>query len=324
MFEALFETQHNPCCILDNDGLVLAWNTAMQQLTGVASDVAMGQVFGDVQSLQDQLLGEFAKKTANFQLEWGDHVYRVIWSEIPACGWSMLLEDQTQIIRQQRDLMQMVSHDLKAPLSSLRGYLDLVGALGELSDQQRYYLQRAQLSIQESTKLTDQLLNATWGKDNLELDLSAVDLVALVEYVVEQYGFWAEQQNITLQLSISKVPPVLVDETRIRQVVSNLIGNAIKYSPDGGEILVTVQQATESGFVEFAVEDHGMGIPTEHLPHIFDRFYRVPEHSDKKIKGTGLGLFFSQDIIKKHGQKLDVTSVKDEGSRFYFQLPIAE
>lgn len=151
----------------------------------------------------------------------------------------------------------------------------------------------------------------------LVLQRGHLDFAELVRDLVDQHQIPAEAQGVRLSADLPATCTLQADRIQIERMVSNLLGNAIKYTPSGGRVTVRVIQAGEQ--VKFIVEDTGVGIASEHLPHIFDRFYRVPSADPEK--GLGLGLSFVAWIAKAHGGTVEVESTLQEGTRFVVTLP---
>jgi len=143
----------------------------------------------------------------------------------------------------------------------------------------------------------------------------------VVKDQVDQFQIPAEEKDVRLTASIEPCAPVEADHTQIERLLSNLLSNAIKYTSKGGSVRVIVGPARESGWTKISVEDTGVGIPAENLPHIFDRFYRVRNAQTNSIQGLGLGLSFVAWIVEAHGGRIDVASNSGVGTRFTVLLP---
>lgn len=326
-YKAFFDHLMLPCCIVDTAGRVVAWNRAMSQESGISSRQAVGKLLAS--------LGEFA---SGLETQWrgatdsgsftgkpvtiGQYSYLPAISAVPDVGWAIVLESKQPLsLKGKRsDLISTVSHDLKSPLAAMRGYISLVENLGTLSDKQKQYVDRLYLSIEEMLDMIENLLNLAWIDSGMKLDISDVDLGYIAKHIASKYVELARDQRIDLHMEIQPVSKVRGDERRLKQVADNLISNAIKYSPDGGKVVVSVSES--DGKVMFSVTDTGIGIEQEHLDKIFKRFFRVSTSKTQRIKGSGLGLAISHDIIQQHGAKLHVESIPGEGSRFYFSLPV--
>jgi PAS domain S-box-containing protein len=224
-------------------------------------------------------------------------------------------------VEQRNQFLAVAAHELKTPITSLRGFAELLRRQYEtrgVVDPE--HLNRALRVIdQQSSKLTrlvTQLLDTSrLEAGRLVLERRHVDLVPLIERVVAAAG--PSSSRHTIELRSSPRAPVFADARRVEQLLMNLLDNAIRFSPEGGLVEVTV--TTSPTEVTIAVRDHGMGVPPEHRERIFDRFYRANE--DKSIAGLGLGLYVSREIVARHGGRIDVESPSDGGTLFVVCLP---
>ena len=219
------------------------------------------------------------------------------------------------------NLMRDIVHDLKIPIASAKGFVDLVGAAGDLTEKQSEFAQRALGSLDTMLTRVHELLDMAWLETGGELSPVATDLVDLVRQTVTDLEPFARRQKVHLNLDLPERCPLHADERRLMSAINNLISNAIKYSPEGGPVDISIRRRHDGVIVR--VEDHGLGIEPEHLPHIFQRFYRIHTPRTQRIEGSGLGLEIAQAIIEKHGGDIHVQSQPDEGSVFWFRLPAA-
>lgn len=232
-----------------------------------------------------------------------------------------LLHAQAQSAVQARDLLATVAHDLKSPLNGivlcahvLERAVDESGLLDRVHRKAREILNGAG----HMSRLIDDLLAGTRLEDGrLELDVEACPPARLVEEALAFAGPMAEEKSLQLAASVDDgVPDVRCDPHRLLQVLSNLIDNAVKFTPEGGTITVGIE--TEADAVVFSVRDSGPGIPADALGRIFDRLWQV---GPQKSAGTGLGLFIARGIVEAHGGRIWAESEAGSGSRFYFTLP---
>jgi signal transduction histidine kinase len=220
-----------------------------------------------------------------------------------------------ELERMQREFMAIVTHELKGPLTSIKGF-------AQLMRRQQGYSERGIDSILLQTGQIERLVNdmldaARSDADRLELQLDRVDLLDVARSAIEQASATTANHAIRLETSQSALIGDW-DYERLVQVFSNLLSNAIKYSPAGGEIVVTIEQT--GGEATVSVRDEGLGIPADAIPRMFERFYRV-EGSGHGIKGLGLGLYITRSLIEAHGGRIAVTSEVGHGSTFTFTLP---
>jgi PAS domain S-box-containing protein len=217
------------------------------------------------------------------------------------------------------------SHELRTPLTSIQGYAELLldGTAGELNDDQRAYLLTIHRNGERLERLVDDLLfaaRADAGK--LELTLAQVDLEQLVLECVESARPAAEQQEILLDCSTEPVPPIAGDSARLSQLLDNLVSNAIKFTPAGGSVMVTLTANGGSAVID--VSDTGIGIPSAERPRLFERFFRSTLAGERAIQGTGLGLSITKDIAESHGGRIDCESTEGTGTTFRVELPFAD
>jgi signal transduction histidine kinase len=227
-------------------------------------------------------------------------------------------------------LLADIAHELRTPLSVIEGTVDAM--LDGVFEADASNL----LSIKEETALLTRLVAdlrdlSLAESGQLKLDLEPVDLADLVRRLVSQTEVIARQKDITLRLDTAEqLPQVQADGKRIEQVVANLLSNALHHTPAGGSVAVTVARAgsvpgCQGGKDDLlvSVADTGEGIPAEHLPHIFERFYRVDDARSRKRGGAGLGLAIARQMVELHRGRIWVDSDPGKGSRFSFTLPVS-
>jgi heavy metal sensor kinase len=208
-----------------------------------------------------------------------------------------------------------VSHELRTPLTAVRGQLEVALFTAKTNEQYREAMISAMEDVDRLGKIVRTLLHlsqAETGQVTLAREL--IDLSKVTGDVVEQFQIAAEVENLELKASLDINSTIRGDRVQLERMISNLLSNAVKYTPRGGMIEVFVRQTEEHVVLE--VSDTGRGIPAEHLPRIFERFYRVPDGDPDPDKGLGLGLSFVAWIVKVHGGKITVDSTPGEGTRF--------
>ena len=217
------------------------------------------------------------------------------------------------------ELLHNFIHDLKSPLSSTKSFVDLIIASGDLNKDQKRFAHRALSNIDRMHGIISTLLEYARMEARDEIDIEIVDLLDITEDVVRILEGSAKEHQITIHYDIQDDSQfVQADEILLQSVIMNLVSNAIKYNRIGGDIFISSEDAGE--FVRILIRDTGLGIPENALPHIFDRFYRVPNKEHMIIEGTGIGLAMVKGVIEKHGGEISVTSVLDEGSTFDFTI----
>lgn len=220
--------------------------------------------------------------------------------------------------------LRVVAHDLKTPITSVLGNLDLIEQLGELNEQQQNFMNRAIGGMRRMERMVSSLLDISWIDDgNSTLDLDEVDLKVLTQDAVDMLVSVAEQKDVNINVDVDDSLVAMVgDSRRLGQVFDNLISNAIKYNRKGG--MVDVKATREPDLIHVSVHDTGMGIPLDEQHRIFERHYRSREAVKNRIPGSGLGLAITHGIIQKHGGRIWFESTPGEGTTFYFTLPVLE
>ena len=227
---------------------------------------------------------------------------------------------QLEKIRQ--DFVANVSHELRTPLTTIKGYAEtlLEGALKE--DQAFQFVQVIKRHTDRLTKIVEDLLMLSRIETKeFQLKMEAIPLRDFIDDVVEFVKEPAERKKISL--SRNEIPSSLAvqaDRSYLEQILINLLENSIKYTPEGGKVIISAVEK-DSKDIQFSIEDNGIGIPKEDLSRIFERFYRVDKGRSKELGGTGLGLSIVKHLVQAHGGKVWVESQPGKGSTFYFTLP---
>ncbi|MBK5293668.1 MAG: heavy metal sensor histidine kinase [Acidobacteriia bacterium] len=212
-----------------------------------------------------------------------------------------------------------VSHELRTPLTAVRGELEVALFSARTVEQYRDAIATAIESVEQLSQVVRALLHLSQAETGLvALDKTSLDLTAIVNNVVDQFQIPAEMEGIHMQ-SLLEPCRIEGDKIQIERLISNLLSNAIRYTGKGGTVLVGLRSAGNR--VELSVEDTGRGIPSKHIPHIFERFYRVSDGNVDPERGLGLGLSFVAWIAKVHGAKINVLSEPGAGSRFEVNFP---
>jgi heavy metal sensor kinase len=215
-----------------------------------------------------------------------------------------------------------VSHELRTPLTAIRGQLEVALFTAQTPEQYREAMVNALEDVEQLSSIVRALMLLSQAESGqLVLQKKSLDLGDVAEDVVDQFQIPAEEKRVRLTARIEPGVLILADRTQIERLLSNLLSNAVKYTPAGGTVEVRVRRDDLKDWGRVEIEDTGVGIPEENLPHIFDRFYRVRNAKTNLIQGLGLGLSFVAWIVKAHGGLIDVTSKVDSGTRFSIRLP---
>ncbi len=219
---------------------------------------------------------------------------------------------------QMRQFSTDVSHELRTPLTAIQGQLEVALFTATRKEQLQEAIENALQDVERLSNLVRALLLLSQSESGqIPMNKSVVDLNELLAEIVDQFQIPAEAAEVKLSHADNGSVLCEVDRTQIERVITNLLSNAIKYTPVGGWVRASVEN--DGGNARLVIEDSGVGIPKDHLPHIFDRFYRVPDPNPEK--GLGLGLSFVSTIVKAHGGEIHVASDVGKGSRFEVILP---
>ena len=332
----------------DHNGRILLVNPAAEKILNSHQDRLIGQQVGQIFDLfeengRKQVLSSLAAlqksgndsphestETAEVTIESDRRIInakmtQAITSNREFLGVVTVLRDITREVeadRSKTEFISTVSHELRTPMTSIKGYADFLaqGAVGPLEKQQKHFLDVIRRNADRLSLLINDLLDISRieaGK--VRLELKETQLSRLLDQAIESMLIPAQNKGLTLTFAASpNLPLVMVDWDRLTQVITNLLGNAINYTETGG---IQVSVKAEANKVWTEIRDSGIGIPSEILPHIFDRFYRADDSTVQSNSGTGLGLAIVKAIVEMHGGELLVESEPGIGSTFTFVLP---
>ncbi|MNS18945.1 Alkaline phosphatase synthesis sensor protein PhoR [compost metagenome] len=233
------------------------------------------------------------------------------------------IEKLHELDRLKASFINTVTHELRTPLTSIRGYAEFMedGIGGDLSEDHRGFVDQIQYGALRLQRLVDDLLDfARLEAGTFQLVVQEGDMVALLQQEVMSLLPQVRDRDLSLEVNLPPGPlKVRMDAPRIGQVLLNLVGNAIKFTRPGGRVDVSLQ--VEPGRLRVAVADTGIGIPREHMPQLFQKFYQVDPSITREFGGAGLGLSIARALVEAHGGEMGVESVVGEGSTFWFTLP---
>jgi heavy metal sensor kinase len=236
--------------------------------------------------------------------------------------FNRMIERLEASFQQMRQFSADVSHELRTPITAIRGQLEVALFTAKTTDQYREAMFNALTDIDRLSQIVRALLLLSQAESGqIVLQKSRLNLCEIVDDLVEQFQIPAEAAGVHLTAELPPECSADVDRVQIERLITNLLSNALKFTPEGGVVKMSLH--VQPQFVEMVVEDNGSGIPTEHLPHIFDRFYRVPGQGTAPTpeQGLGLGLSFVAWIVKAHNGKIEVESTPGKGTRFIIRLP---
>ncbi len=243
-----------------------------------------------------------------------------------ALGWIIVMHDITpfkEMDRLKSELIATVSHDLKQPLSVMNGYIELLQMQNAIQPHGMHSVQMVRRSIQNMRQLIDDLLDLAKIESGVQLNLQPVQVHNVINDCIE--SLWPAAQNKSMTITTEtngSLPLVQADYMRLRQILINLISNAVKYTPPEGWVKIRAEQRGST--LRVFIQDNGLGISPEDQVYIFDRFYRVRRPETDSIEGTGLGLAIVKTLVEAHGGQIGLESHLGEGSTFYVTLPLAQ
>jgi PAS domain S-box-containing protein len=323
--------------MVDSQGKIRVFNPAAEVLFETPARNALGKRFTQVirsEELQNLVYPTSAppdniEYTAPDGRIFAPHVSEVISENGRPDGWLLALRDVTRFKRlndKMSEFLHTVSHDLRSPLTAAKGYLDMLPLVGAVNERQGTMVGKILTSINDMTNLVEKVLDAGRLDPEMgtyELRREPCDPAELVDKVVSTLSTAAQQKEIALSSSsASNVPIMNLDEMMVERALVNLVENAIKYTPDGGEVRVEAKIVDEA--LILSVTDNGYGIPLEAQSRLFERGERLRRQEHKHIRGSGLGLFIVRNVAQQHGGKAVVQSREGQGSTFSIILPLSD
>jgi PAS domain S-box-containing protein len=316
--------------LVDERGVVRSWNHGAEGITGLREEDVLGRSmprgFAALTREVPVARGpEDAAKAVTAPLRLDD---RELWLSISAVGSEdgtvyafRDLTDQRKLEQMRSEFVATVSHELRTPLASIYGAAMTLRDRTGGTDLQRQLLSIVTGESERLVQIVEEILLASeLTSGELALRLERVDAAGIAERAVEA-ARPRLPDNLSLDLATTDgLPPVSADEAKARQVLVNLIDNAVKYSPSGGRIELRLER--RNGYVQIAVKDEGLGIPPTEQEHIFEKFYRLDPDMARGVGGTGLGLYICRELAERMGGRVHVKSWPGVGSTFYFDLPV--
>ena len=331
--EAILESTPDPVLVTDpNDQFILA-NRAAGQALGAEVGHGEGKSIDKViqQEALLELLRSRSEEKQSTEITLADGcTYLATASPVFADGNLMgrvcIMRDVTyfkELDALKSEFVDTVSHDLRSPLTMMRGYAVMLQMVGNLNEEQNSYIQKIITGVENMARLVNNLLDLGRIEIGIDLQVETVDVLELLEQVTGSLRPQANGKNITLSLELAKNLPrqIEAEPALLQQALFNLVENAIKYTPENGE--VSVRASANPADLIFEVADTGIGIPADDLARLFEKFYRGKSRGSRTQKGTGLGLAIVRSIAERHGGQVRVKSEEGKGSQFYLQIPLS-
>ena len=332
--EAILNSTPDPVLVTDASNRLILANPAAGHVFGVK--IQRGERPDIEETLQIKNLNELLmsssteRRSAEIRMPDG-RTYLAMASPMTADGRSVgrvcILRDITQlkeIDTLKSDFVSTVSHDLRSPLTLMRGYASMLEMAGELNEQQKNYVRMILQGVDNMARLVNNLLDLGRIDFGVGLQVESIPVLDIVERVTGSLQMQATQKKISLGVEIPRDLPhaIEADQALLHQALYNLVENALKYTAEGG--IVTIQLQPAPGSLTFAVQDSGMGIPESDMKRLFEKFYRGSNREALAQRGTGLGLAIVKSIAERHSGKVWVESELGKGSIFYLQIPLVQ
>jgi two-component system, OmpR family, phosphate regulon sensor histidine kinase PhoR len=313
--------------LLDVEKKILLINPAARKVFGLGLSDLTGQAVTKVIAHDDffemhNSISENPLKQHEMTFDDG-RVFSIQYVPIPEIGSVITFEEITHLKmldRLKSDFIHTISHDLRSPLTAIMGYVELLGRVGPLNDQQKQFVGHVQNSAQNITTLINDLLDLGRIEAGFDTHKDEVAFDKIIRFTIDNLNQQIIEKRQNLKVSVDEGLPVLRgNPVRLRQLVDNLLGNAVKYTPDGGTVSVNLSCDTDQVILE--ISDTGLGIPPADQPHIFEKFYRA-SNTPKNAPGTGLGLAIVKSIVENHDGRIWLESAVGQGSKFVVVLPV--
>lgn len=325
---AVLQSVADAILMFDGNGCLSLLNPAGEKLftdydAKLGAPLARGCGYDALIDLLDE--ARASRKSLVGEIAWPDQrVFAAQFTSIGEGGSVVLLHDVSHFKALERikdEFISTATHDLKNPITIILGFSEIISKAGPLNETQLSFANNIHGAAEHMHELVQDLLDLAKIDMNYELKKDAIDLNSLVSDITDEFQPQAEIRKQILQVEKAKNQPVAQgDSSRLRQALRNLVGNAIKYTPNDGSIQIVIETSDDNVLVH--VKDTGYGIPAEDLPFIFDRFYRVRNDDVRDIEGNGLGLAIAKAIIEQHSGIVSVESKQGLGSCFSVSLPL--
>ncbi len=313
--------------VVDNDRRILFISEVAKSAFALPESALTGREFDDIfpqSEMQELMTLQGAGLSNRIEVTVQDgRIFNAQVSTIPEVGSAITLHDITYLKKLDRiksDFVSTVSHDLRSPLTAIMGYVELIERVGPVNDSQKEFIQRVQASVRNITTLVNDLLNLGRIEAGFDTRKEAVYLDQLIRFSTDNFRKEISDKHLHLELQLpGEFPPLFANPVQLRQMVDNLLNNAIKYTRENGEI--TIKGIVEGSQLILQFSDTGIGIPSSDLPFIFDKFYRA-SNVGMEMSGTGLGLSIVKTIVENHQGRIWVDSTPEHGTTFTIVFPL--
>jgi PAS domain S-box-containing protein len=333
---AILAASPDPVLVTDRHNRLLLANPVAWRVLGLSAPPMPGVPIDQVVSQPEivELLISSNAEPISREISFSeDRVFFATATSVIAEGQQMgrvcVLRDITHFKRLDADKSEFVatvSHDLRSPLTLVKGYVTMLKVMGELNEQQQDFVRKIIIGVENMERLVNNLLDLGRIEAGMELQLEMVPLLDLIDQVVDAFKPRAVQRKIDLQVEYppDTAPIVEADYALLRQALHNLVDNALKYTPPGGWVKVGVHVNRGKNLVGVMVKDTGIGIAPVDQSRLFEKFYRVAHREARKERGSGLGLAIVKSITQRHNGRVGVKSQLGKGSTFFLELPLRQ
>jgi len=329
--ETLLRQTQEAIIVVDEKNDILLCNTAAYAVFNLEEDVVTHKPVTEV--IDNEVLYDAftqasdTKQAIHVEAPLADgRTFNAQITPIKGVGQMLVMQDIThlkELSRVKSEFVANVSHDLRTPLTTIQGYVELLPQIGPLNEEQHDFIHRVHESMDTITELISTLLDIDRIEAGFDLEMIPHKLTKIIENAIQDYRPQTEEKKQELRWQPpEKLPLVRCNPNRLRQAINNLLNNAIKYTQEGGWISVSAVE--DNKHIVVRVSDNGIGIPPAQQPYIFDKFYRVESEETVDIVGAGLGLAIVKTVIEKHNGRVWVESKPGIGSVFSFVLPALE
>ncbi len=339
--EAVIRSIAEGLVVVDSKGNVVMINPAAEKLLGTSKKEKLGKSVLD--GMKEEQMVSMAKNSPDREdkeielISQQDETKKILRASSAiienengqTVGMVSVLSDitkQKELDSLKANFIASISHELRTPLVAIDKSIDLIltNTVGDVPPQQSQLLTIAHRNIKRLSLLINDLLDLSKleaGKMEFRRQPASIEIV--INEAVDSLRTWADTKSISIHREIeSGLPEIEIDPNRVIQVLNNLIGNSIKFTPKDGTIIVKAVSRSKENTLIVSVEDNGIGIPKEALPKVFDKFYQTGERTASDISGTGIGLSIAREIVEQHGGKIWADSEKDKGTKFSFTFPL--
>lgn len=331
---AILASSPDPILVTDQSNRLLLANPAAWQVLNLGMDAHEGPVIDQViryQELAEMLKASSAEKQVKDINLHDGRVYSAAATTVVAEGQRVgrvcVLRDVThfkELDALKTDFVSTVSHDLRSPLTLMRGYASMLEMVGQLNEQQYNYIQKIITGVEDMSRLVNNLLDLGRIEAGIGLKVEKLSCQEILDKVISSLQLQAAQKQIQISSEVSSQQPAIIEADRalLQQALTNLLENAIKYSRTEGKIILRVNRQQEQ--VAFEIIDNGIGISPMDQPRLFEKFYRGAQQSSKDQRGTGLGLAIVKSIAERHGGRVWADSKLGKGSIFILEIPLRQ